>query len=132
MINELGITKKELETLCETNTQKNIGDKLGIQEQKIGWWIRKLGIKTFRQTRKDVDAICQKCSKSYKTKRFYYEKLKHHFCSQKCCTEWRKLYGPKGEDNPKYGRQVLIPHTSSGQIRQIENAVSQKNGIQIT
>lgn len=44
--------------------------------------------------------------------------------------DWETFF-IKAEENPKYGKQVLIPHTSSGQVRQIEKAVKDKEDIHI-
>lgn len=44
--------------------------------------------------------------------------------------DWETFF-IKAEENEKYGKQVLIPHTSSGQVRQIENAVKEKTDIHI-
>jgi phenylalanyl-tRNA synthetase alpha chain len=44
--------------------------------------------------------------------------------------DWETFF-IKSEENPKYGKQLLIPHTSSGQVRQIEEVVKNKEDIHI-
>lgn len=44
--------------------------------------------------------------------------------------EWETFF-IKGDEDPKMGKQVLIPHTSSGQVREMEKGVNEKTGVHI-
>ncbi len=44
--------------------------------------------------------------------------------------DWETFF-VKGEENEKYGKMVLIPHTSSGQVREMEKAVKEGKDIHI-
>lgn len=44
-------------------------------------------------------AKCDYCEKEYHTKKSHYEKRKHHFCSRKCYSDYRREIMPPEEQN---------------------------------
>jgi len=68
-------------------------------------------------------AICDNCGKKYRTSPRYYNRAKHHFCSNKCRIEWMKkhpdMYKPtpgKKQDKDSYYRLLRLAKKLRGEV----------------
>ena len=90
----------EMDSLIGTESDKVVGDKLGLGEARVRYRRRKLGIEPYRMSRAARETECANCGVKVVRKAAAFDRSKNLFCSTECASAGQKK---RDTDMLRYG-----------------------------
>lgn len=90
----------EMDSLIGTGSDKSVGDKLGVREDRVRYRRRKLGIEPYRTSRAARETECANCGVKVVRKAAAFDRSKKLFCSTACANAGQKK---RDTDMLRYG-----------------------------
>lgn len=90
----------EMDKLIGTESDRAVGDKLGLGEARVRYRRRKLGIEPYRMSRAARETECANCGVKVVRKAAAFDRSKNLFCSTECANAGQKK---RDTDMLRYG-----------------------------
>lgn len=90
----------EMDKLIGTESDRAVGDKLGLGEARVRYRRRKLGIEPYRMSRAARETECANCGVKVVRKAAAFDRSKNLFCSTECASAGQKK---RDTDMLRYG-----------------------------